>query len=217
MIQLLKTLLLLLFVSVCIGCGGNKTNKNKLEAQSDKEEVSKNMQDKNSEHKDRENVPIAEPEINIDQILEAALNGNKASVEEALENGFDVNSTDGEMHTALMLASYNGHKEIVKLLLDKGADPNARDRMDRTALMYSSTGAFNETVLLLLKAGASPNLVDNEEHFTALMFAAAEGQAEVVVTLLEHGADKTLLDIDNESAYDFALNNGHMEVAQLLK
>jgi ankyrin repeat protein len=82
--------------------------------------------------------------------------------------------------------------------------------------MYASTGPFNETVSLLLKAGAETNLFDNEEHFTALMFAAAEGQAEVVQSLLKYGADKSLLDIDGESAYDFAMANGHTEVALLL-
>jgi len=58
---------------------------------------------------------------------------------------------------------------------------------------------------------------DNDEHFTALMFAAAEGQKEVVSTLLKHGADKSLLDEDGESAYDFAVANGHAAVAALLK
>ncbi len=152
-----------------------------------------------------------------DNVMEAALNGEIDFFVAAIENGLDVNTTDEEQHTALMMAAYNGHSKIVSMLLDNGAIPDARDNMDRTALMYASTGAFNESVKLLLDAGADPNLVDNSEHFTALMFAAAEGQKEVVNTLLEYGADKTLLDKDGESALDFAIANNHPEVASLLK
>lgn len=155
--------------------------------------------------------------ITAEQVMEAALEGDLKSIEEALENGFDVDATDQEQHTALMLAAYNGHTEILTLLLSHEATLDARDNLERTALMYASTGPFTEAVKLLLNAGADPNLVDSDEHFTALMFAAAEGQKEVVSTLLKFGADKSLLDVDGESAYDFALANGHLDVAALLK
>jgi ankyrin repeat protein len=158
-----------------------------------------------------------EAAINPEIVMQAALNGEVKSIMKAIEDGYDVNATDLEKHTALMMAAYNGHSEIVGILLDHGASPDAHDNQDRTALMYASTGPFNESVQLLLEAGADPNLVDNDEHFTAIMFAAAEGQKEVVSTLLKYGADKTLLDVDGESAYDFAVANGHPEVAALLK
>ena len=155
--------------------------------------------------------------VNPEIVMQAALNGDIRSIMEAVENGYDINATDQEQHTALMMAAYNGHSEIVAMLLDHGATPDTRDNQDRTALMYASTGPFNESVKLLLEAGADPNLVDNDEHFTAIMFAAAEGQKEVVSTLLKYGANKSLLDEDGESAYDFAIANGHPEVAALLK
>ena len=151
------------------------------------------------------------------QVMQAALNGQLQRVEDAVESGLDVNATDEEMHTPIMLAAYNGHVKVVEYLLDHGATVDAKDGTDRTALMYASTGPFNETVKLLLEAGADPNLVDNNEHFSALMFAAAEGQAEVVKTLLAHGADKSLEDVDGDTAYDFATNNGHTAVAELVK
>ncbi len=162
-------------------------------------------------------APGSGPVMNIDQLLQAALNGNRQVIESALENGFDVEATDSEMHTLLMMAAYNGHSEIVELLLERGATVDRRDIMDRTALMYASTGPFNETVNMLLDAGADPNLVDGDEHFTPLMFAAAEGQGEVVRTLLDHGAKKSMTDVDGETAYDFAMSNGHPEVAKLLE
>jgi uncharacterized protein len=199
--------ILILVIFSFSACGGEQTNSQNTKAPAAQEQAA---------NVDKQQAVLQNPDIDIAQIMEAALNGDLASIEKALEEGFDVNSTDPEMHTALMLAAYNGHSTIIKLLLEHGAKPNLRDLKDRTALMYASTGAFNESVILLLNAGAETNLVDNEEHFTALMFAAAEGQAEVVQTLLAHGADKTLVDIDGESAYDFAMANGHQAVVALL-
>ena len=83
--------------------------------------------------------------------------------------------------------------------------------------MFASTGKDTDTVNLLLKQGAKVNMVDGEEHWSPLMFAAAEGNKEVVQLLLDNGADITHVDIDGESSELFARNNGHAEVADLLK
>jgi ankyrin repeat protein len=60
-------------------------------------------------------------------------------------------------------------------------------------------------------------VVDSEEHFTPIMFAAAEGHIDVVRILLEYNADPSLEDIDGDTAETFARQNGHSEVADLLK
>jgi ankyrin repeat protein len=49
------------------------------------------------------------------------------------------------------------------------------------------------------------------------MFAAAEGHIDVVRILLEYNADPSLEDIDGDTAETFARQNGHSEVADLLK
>ncbi len=95
----------------------------------------------------------------------------------------------------------------------KGAEAAARTGTAAS----DTTGAFHESVTLLLEAGSQVNLADNVEQFTALMFAAAEGQAEIVQILLDKGADKSLVDKDGDSAYNFAVANGHQAVAALLK
>lgn len=150
-------------------------------------------------------------------LLDEALDGNTQQVRLALENGADVNAAQDEGRTALMMAAFNGHGKIVELLLDRGAKVDSRDILGRTALMYSASGPFPETVRILLEHGADPNISDKSENFTALMFAAAEGQAEVVRILLSHGASYEPTDDDGETALDFARNNGHTEVVQLLE
>ena len=150
-------------------------------------------------------------------IYEAALNGDLSKVTELLGQDIDVNAKDQDERTALMYASFNGNDDIVKMLLDKGADVNVVDVNNRTALMFAASGPYPETVKMLLEHHAETDLTDLPEHFTALMYAAAEGQLEVVKVLLSFNANPSLKDVDGDNAVTFAMNNGHTEVAELLK
>ena len=161
-------------------------------------------------------LPIANQAGTDAVYFEAALNGDNTIVHQFIASGTDVNSSDNEGRTALMLASFNGHMEIVQDLIEKGANINQVDINNRSALMMASSGPFPETVLVLLQHEADPNLTDLPEHFTALMYAASEGQLEVVKVLLEHNADPLLKDIDGDNAVTFASKNGHTEVAEYL-
>jgi len=156
------------------------------------------------------------PDFKPDDFFNAALEGNLNTVSKAVKAGMDVNITNQNGSTALMLAAFNGHKHIVKYLLENGANVNMKDQNGRTALIYSASGNNAETVDLLIKEGAEIDHTDNVEGFSALMFAAAEGQKDVVNILLEAGADKSLKDKDGETCRDFAQNNGHGEIAKML-
>lgn len=151
------------------------------------------------------------------EFRDAAMRGDTPGVLAAIERGVDVNATDEEGRTALQLAAFDGHHEVVKLLLDRGANADHADVKGRTALMFASTGPHLDAVNLLIAAGADVNAVDSDEQFTALMFAAAEGQMEVVEALLRAGADPNRQDIDNDTATDFAAQNGHAEIVSLLQ
>lgn len=157
------------------------------------------------------------PVFDNDLIIQSALNGKTEIVKDALNKGFNANTTDASKHTPLMLAAYNGHTQIVDLLIANGADVNLTDAMHRTALMYASTGSFAPTVTSLLQAGAKPNIVDNEEKWTAAMMASAEGQLEVLKVLVAHGADLKMVDTDGESSLDFAKSKGHTAVYDYIK
>lgn len=164
-----------------------------------------------------ENSNPTPAELTAEDLREAAFNNQINTVKQAFEQGIDVNDTDDQNRTALMLASFNGHTEIVKLLLKHDATLDVRNADGRTALMFAASGPFPETVTTLLEAGADPNLVDTKEHWSALMFAAAEGNTKVVQTLLKHGADAGKKDVDGDTALNFARNNGHKEVVQILQ
>lgn len=157
------------------------------------------------------------PNINMATYFDAALNGNIEPVQNAIVKGVDMEARNENGYTALMLASYNGHHHIIKLLLENGAEIDAVDGLNRTALMFASTGPFAPAVDLLIKAGANVNAIDSHENWTPVMFAAGEGQLEVIKLLVANGADLSKVDIDGESALDFAKANGHAETANYLQ
>ncbi len=153
----------------------------------------------------------------IISFYEAALNGQQDLVMQYIDNGTVVDQRDAEGRTALMYAAFNGHVELLRKLISKGADVNLQDIYGRTALMMASSGPFPQAVKLLLDNNAEPDIIDRDEHYTALMYAAAEGQLENVKILLEYKANPELKDVDGDNALTFASNNGHKEVAELLK
>jgi len=163
---------------------------------------------------ERSGAVASDPDVSV---YEAALNGDLSQVKGLLNGGFHVNAEDEEGRTALMYAAYNGHIEIMKSLLDKGALVNLTDTNGRTALMLASSGPYPAAVNLLLDHNADPDVADKDEHYTALMFAAAEGQLDVVKVLLSRRAAPLLRDIDGDNARTFAENNGHKEIATLLR
>lgn len=150
-------------------------------------------------------------------IHEAALSGNIDAVDAHINIGTDIDASNAEGHTPLMLAAFNGHTKVVEKLLDTGADINKTDNKSLTPLHFAASGPSPETVELLLTHGAKVNAIDDIEDFTPLMYAASEGNTEVVKALLNHGADITLQDEDGDSAETFARQNNHEEIVQILQ
>lgn len=162
-------------------------------------------------------IPLKSDPLLEEDLRESAMAGNIGAVNYLLSRNVNLNSTDVDGRTAMMLAAFNGHTAIVKEFLDRGSPADAKDRSGRTALIYASTGPYPETVSLLLSRKADPNIADNDEKFTALMFAASEGHLEVVKVLLSGKADPSLRDKDNDNAETFARRNGHSSVADFIK
>jgi len=162
-------------------------------------------------------VETTNESVDMSAFFSAALDGDLDKVKYALDNGADVNALDENQHSALMLAAYNGHHHILKVLIDKGATIDAVDATNRTPLMFASTGPFVQAVEMLIKAGADVNATDNHENWTPVMFAAGEGQIEVIKLLVANGADLSKVDVDGESALDFAQTNGHTATVEYLK
>lgn len=191
------------------GCGGSE--------ETHVDSASESAETVQSTPTQKKSPNVSKMAIPFEIAIQAALEGHEETVKQALETGTDPNQIDENGRNLLMLAAFNGHTSIAQYLIDQGSKIDTQDLAGRTALMFASTGLNLPTVQLLLNHKAKVNLVDSEEHWSALMFAAAEGHKEVVELLLQNDADLSLKDVDGSTAESFARDNGHLEVAELLK
>lgn len=119
------------------------------------------------------------------QLIVSAEKGDTTNVLKLLEDGADINATDGRGRTAVMAATYNNKAETVKALIDKGADLNIRDDNLDNVLLHAGAQGFLEIVKLAIDAGADTKLT-NRFGGTALIPASERGHVEVVRELLTH-------------------------------
>jgi ankyrin repeat protein len=141
---------------------------------------------------------------------------------------------------ALHMAAWGGHLESAEALLQHGADatyhdprynsspvgwadhlghPELRDYLLEHAPLSLYDAAYHgrlERVKVLVET--NPTLVNGPAGQGAgLRQAAAAGHMAIVQYLLDRGADRTLTDSDGKSALDFARENGHQAVVDLLQ
>lgn len=118
----------------------------------------------------------------------AAKVGNVVALEEALDDGLDMNVLDGDKYTMLMWASRMGHVPVALALLRRGAKPDISGGEMLTPLMLASKHGNTHVAELLLQYQANPNLSDGKLH-SPLMYACANGHRATVEVLLQFGAN----------------------------
>lgn len=133
-------------------------------------------------------------------LILAVINSNLNVIETLIECGAEVNTTEKNGFTPLILAAGSDF-EAVKILIQSGADVNFRDNIGATALMYSSAYTKNSSIIkMLIQSGADVN-AKNNYGTTALMYAAEKNKVpEIIETLLRSGASVNSKNDDGESA-----------------
>eukprot|EP00444_Apocalathium_aciculiferum_P026819 CAMPEP_0183444492 /NCGR_PEP_ID=MMETSP0370-20130417/95222_1 /TAXON_ID=268820 /ORGANISM="Peridinium aciculiferum, Strain PAER-2" /LENGTH=267 /DNA_ID=CAMNT_0025634855 /DNA_START=65 /DNA_END=865 /DNA_ORIENTATION=- len=121
-------------------------------------------------------------------LMQAVRSGNVNGINTSLKAGADLNGTDGDGQTPLMMACCCAQLEAVKALVEAGADLNAKNEEGRTALMNASVHCDVENVKALVEAGANVD-AKTEHGITALMLASSIGSVECVTALVEAGAE----------------------------
>ena len=120
-----------------------------------------------------------------DPLLDAARQGDAATVRSLLRGGKDPNLAQGDGLTALHIAAQAGNLEIARLLLDARAGVDAKTRIGGyTPLHVASEGAHLEVVRALLDGGADPKVTTTTTGVTPLHLAARAVNGEAVVALL---------------------------------
>ncbi|MBD2358006.1 ankyrin repeat domain-containing protein [Tolypothrix sp. FACHB-123] len=127
----------------------------------------------------------------------AVSNGSMQSVELMLQRGANVNISDPNGITPLMVAArytYRAGTEMTKFLLDKGALVNTKTQKDSTALMFACSPVaqhyedeYVKVVKMLIAKGAQLN-VKNQLGATPLSIATQGNWQKIVAVLKKAGA-----------------------------
>ena len=129
-----------------------------------------------------------------------------------MPKGSSSSSSPGQqLHTACR----SGGIAAVRKLLDEGTDVNWKDKKGMTAFIYASAHGHVEVVKLLLDRGALIDLQNNVGG-TALSNACFYGKIDCVRLLLERGADMFMTGKSGKTAKDWAEEQEHADIVQLL-
>lgn len=129
-----------------------------------------------------------------DRLIKACKNGTLDEVENALNDGSDVNARNIEGQTPLICAVRRGDEIIVQYLLERGADAELADAakppaLRRTPLIAAVEAGVPNILALLLDFGASANGESSEFHGAALDLAVYRQHFDCTSMLLRKGAD----------------------------
>jgi ankyrin repeat protein len=113
-------------------------------------------------------------------LLDAARQGDGATVRAFLDRGAPVNLRDSAGNTPLMLAAYHGHADLVGELAARGADVDLLNDRGQSPLAGAAFKGFTDVAEALLEAGADPSLGEPSGLATAQYFERAE-----IVALIE--------------------------------
>lgn len=146
-----------------------------------------------------------------DDLYEAAMLGQLASLKRALSRGANVNARDDIGRTPLMWTAMTGHPRIAKLLIKKGSDVNVHDDGKWTALMQAADYGHADVVSVLLNAGADVN-AKNNAGWTSLMIAAEGDYPDMVKDLIANKANVNTKNKSGKTALMVAAQNDNTSV-----
>lgn len=136
-------------------------------------------------------------------LIEAAKEGDKNKVEQALASLVDIHTKDEEGFTALHWAVIKGHNDLAGMLLTRGADCRTRTVAGSTALHFAAIRGDNEMVELLLRQGADI-MAKNNDGDTPMHYAAVNGRRKTILLLRSRGADINAVNLKHISVLHFA-------------
>jgi ankyrin repeat protein len=123
------------------------------------------------------------------RLVDAAQQGDRATVRLLLEQKVDVNAAQGDGMTALHWSAFQGDVDTAKALIAAGGDVKAATRVGGiTPLSLACTSGSAPLIEALLKAGADVNSTTGDGA-TPLMTAALSGNADAIAVLVKNGAE----------------------------
>ena len=150
---------------------------------------------------------LAAAPLPAQELLRAAREGETSRVRSALASGADVNETDREGWTALMLAALRNNPEIAEVLIEAGGNVTYREPTGMSALTVAKEASAERIVALLRTAGASESLEERLDE------AVRGDDPARVRALIVEGADVDVLETGSyQTPLMVALELGHLDV-----
>ena len=149
-------------------------------------------------------------------VADAAMKGDKATVNTLLQQKADVNAPHPDGATALQWAAYRNDLELADLLLSAGANVKIANRDGATPLSLASESGSAPMIEKLLNAGANVN--EKGPHGeTPLMMASRNGNVDAMKVLLDRHADVSATEsLRGTTALMWAAEQSHAAAAKLL-
>lgn len=153
-------------------------------------------------------------------MLAAGENENQDILRALLADKANVEITNAQGATPLIMASVDSHVESVKILLNAGAKIDARTSLGLTALMVAASAGELETTRFLLANKADVN-ARSKDNGTALIYGSAKtiagtGNLDIIKTLVEAGADVGVTATNGKNAIATAKAYGLDNIATYL-
>jgi len=158
----------------------------------------------------------------MNPLLEAIDEENHLQVVWLLNHGTDVNRSEEDGITPLLLAIEKGDDDsLIHQLMHHGADLHVRDRSGKTPLMLALDHGHLGSVGALLAQYAfvweTPEVdAAYEQGRLALLFAIYQNEPTTVLRLLEQGTDSNSRNAQGRTPLMLAVKCGHVDIAALL-
>lgn len=135
---------------------------------------------------------------------EAARFGYVQVIRYLLNRGADLNQTDTEGWSPILIAASRGDLALIRFLVEiAGSDVRAKNNSKTTSLMLAASSGSLEVCRYLLDRGANVD-AKSSRGLTALMHGVSSGKLELAKLLVERGADTQVIDSFGTNALAYA-------------
>ena len=158
-----------------------------------------------------------DPSHQLNRALQkAAASGRVREVKNLIRKGADINSTDSQGRTPLILAVENSQSSAVGVLLKSNAELAVTDASGNNPLLIAVRRGDSKSVYLLVQAGINVNSRDLEDN-TPLHIALAKRNFSMTQTLIHLGADVHVKNRDGRTAIDLANKTKNKNIKKIIR
>ena len=151
----------------------------------------------------------------VQLIRAAARHGRLDELKGYIAKGVDVNVTDEDGATPLLMACCYGHTSCVDVLLKADADPNVSGKHSITPVFFACQENHPSCLKLLIARGANLDTPNSQDGGSPLYIACSKNNVECLRMLCEAGADVNKPRVDGSTGLQTAMRKKHKECVKL--